>query len=331
MRADRLVATLLVLQARGRITAAELAEELEVSVKTARRDLESLAIAGIPVYSQPGKGGGWSLLGGARTDLSGLTAPEARTLFMIAGPSSTATPEAKAALRKLVQALPETFRADAEAAASAIVLDPAGWGGTVVPRPEHLDVLQQAVVEGKQVRLAYADRQRSETERTVHPLGLVQKGVAWYLVADTDAGLRTFRVNRVRGVTVTDDPVERPPGFDLAGEWQAVVETIEAKRTMARAVVRAPVWAVGGLRAQFGAAVEVRRHLDDGRVEVELGAPTRHSFAEQLAGWGDHVEVIEPQEVRHRLAEIGEALVARYRASAAQPAGGPRTAIEMSR
>jgi predicted DNA-binding transcriptional regulator YafY len=317
MRADRLVATLLVLQARGRVTAAELADELEVSVKTARRDLEALAIAGIPVYSQPGKGGGWSLLGGARTDLSGLTAPEARTLFMIAGPSSTATPEAKAALRKLVQALPETFRADAEAAASAIVLDPAGWGGTVVPRPEHLDVLQQAVVDGKQIRLAYADRKRSETERTVHPLGLVQKGVAWYLVADTDAGMRTFRVNRVRGVTVTDDPVVRPPGFDLAGEWQAVVETIEAKRTMARAVVRGPNWAVGGLRSQFGTAVEVRRHLADGRVEIELRAPTRSSFAEQLAGWGDHLEVIEPEDVRHRLAEIGAALARRYGAVAA--------------
>ena len=199
MRADRLVATLLVLQAKGRVTAAELADELEVSVEDARRDLEALAIAGIPVYSQPGKGGGWSLLGGARTDLSGLTAAEARTLFMIAGPSSTATPEAKAALRKLVQALPETFRADAEAAASAIVLDPAGWGGTATPDPHHLDVLQQAVIDGVQVRLAYADRTRSETERTVHPLGLVEKGSVWYLVADTDAGLRTFRVSRVRG------------------------------------------------------------------------------------------------------------------------------------
>src|SRR5688572_18021831 len=110
MRADRLVAELLILQARGRITAAQLAEELEVSERTARRDLEALSMAGIPVYSQAGRGGGWSLIGGARTDLSGLTATEARTLFLIAGPSSAATPEAKSALRKLVQALPETFR-----------------------------------------------------------------------------------------------------------------------------------------------------------------------------------------------------------------------------
>ena len=127
MRADRLVAALLVLQARGRVTASELAEELEISERTARRDLEALAMAGIPVYSQAGKGGGWSLLGGARTDLSGLTADEARTLFLIAGPSSAATPQMKAALRKLVQALPESFRAGAEAAAAAVVIDPATW------------------------------------------------------------------------------------------------------------------------------------------------------------------------------------------------------------
>src|SRR5215510_3831994 len=103
MRADRLVATLLLLQARGRVTAAEVAEELEVSVRTARRDLEALAMAGIPVYSQTGRGGGWSLVGGARTDLSGLTAAEAQALFLVAGPSAALTPEAKAALRKLVQ------------------------------------------------------------------------------------------------------------------------------------------------------------------------------------------------------------------------------------
>ena len=135
MRADRLVAALLVLQARGRVTAEELGQELEVSTRTARRDLEGLAMAGIPVYSQPGRGGGWTLLGGSRTDLSGLTAAEARTLFLVAGPS-TATPELKAALRKLVQALPATFRSEAEAAAGAVVLDPTGWdhGGPARPR-----------------------------------------------------------------------------------------------------------------------------------------------------------------------------------------------------
>src|SRR5215510_16125054 len=103
-------------------------------------------MSGVSVYSQVGRGGGWSLVGGARTDLSGLTAAEARTLFLVAGPSSAITPEAKAALRKLVQALPETFRAEAEKAAAAVVLDPAGWGRRAPSTPPHLEALQQAVI-----------------------------------------------------------------------------------------------------------------------------------------------------------------------------------------
>src|SRR5262249_20613896 len=199
------------------------------SVKTARRDLEALAMAGIPVYSQAGKGGGWQLLGGARTDLSGLTAAEARTLFLVAGPSAAVTPEAKTALRKLVKGLPETFRADAEAAASAVVLDPAHWGAAAPTPPHHLEVLQRAVIDGVQVRLAYTDRRRAETERTVHPLGLVAKGSTWYLLAHTDAGLRTFRLGRVRSLTLTAEPVGRPEGFDLARPWQPVGATVRER------------------------------------------------------------------------------------------------------
>src|SRR5207237_10727077 len=98
-RADRLVAALLLMQSRGRVTAAELADELEVSVASARRDLEALSAAGIQVYPQPGRGGGWSLVGGARTDLSGLSAAEAQALFLLAGPSASVSAQARAALR----------------------------------------------------------------------------------------------------------------------------------------------------------------------------------------------------------------------------------------
>jgi len=122
VRADRLVALLLLLQARGTVTAAEVAEELEVSERTARRDLDALAMAGVPVYSKRGRNGGWQLVGGAKTDLTGLTADETRALFLVAGPSS-ATPEVRAALRKLVRALPEPFRASAEAASQAVAKD----------------------------------------------------------------------------------------------------------------------------------------------------------------------------------------------------------------
>jgi predicted DNA-binding transcriptional regulator YafY len=312
MRADRLVATLLVLQARGRVTAKELADELEISERTARRDLEALSMAGVPVYSQAGRGGGWQLIGGARTDLSGLTAAEARTLFLLAGPSSQATPQMKAALRKLVRALPETFRAEAEAAASAVVIDPASWDRTTVPPPEHLDVLQQAVVEGVQVELGYADREGNETQRTVHPLGLVVKGTVWYLIAGTDAGQRTFRVNRVRGVTLTDDPVIRPEGFDLAATWRAVMETLETKRASYRVVVRAQRPAIGWLRSAFGSRVSFGEVGADGMFDAEIRAHGPEPAAAELAGFGNYVEVIEPQEVKDGLARLGSELTKRY-------------------
>lgn len=314
MRADRLVATLLLLQARGRVTAAEVAEELEVSTRTARRDLEALAMAGIPVYSQPGRGGGWSLVGGARTDLSGLTADEARTLFLVAGPSSAATPEAKAALRKLVQALPETFRSQAEAAASAVVIDPASWGQTEPPpTPEHLTVLQHAVVDGVQVRITYADRVGSHSERTVHPLGLVAKRGVWYLVAGTDKGLRTFRVDRIQSVTVTDDPVDRPPDFDLAETWRSVVSSLGERPSGPDIVARVELDALPMLRMHFGPRVSERPGTRaDGRVEVDLRGWAPETTAMELAGYAHVIEVLSPEAIRVELAAIGRRLVERY-------------------
>jgi predicted DNA-binding transcriptional regulator YafY len=269
-------------------------------------------MAGIPVYSQAGRGGGWSLVGGARTDLSGLTAAEVRTLFLVAGPSASATPPIKAALRKLVRALPEPFRATAEAAASAIVLDPTSWDRAKSPPPDHLDVLQRAVVDGVQVRIVYAAPDRPETERTIHPLGLVAKASVWYLVAGTDAGLRTFRLNRIRAVTVTDEPVDRPEGFDLAETWRNIVATIDERREWFRATVRAGPEAVRWLRGAFGNRASEGDAAADGRVEVELRSWSAHTLASELAPFGALVEAIEPPEVREELARRGLELTRLY-------------------
>lgn len=317
MRADRLVAVLLILQSRGRVTAAAIAEELEISERTARRDLEALAMAGIPVYSQAGRGGGWSLIGGARTDLSGLNAAEARTLFLVAGPSAAATPQMKSALRKLVRALPEPLRAEAEAAASAVLLDPASWDRTTVPPPPFLEELQQAVVDGVQVRLGYAGRDRPQSVRTVHPLGLVQKAHVWYLVAGTDAGQRTFRVSRVRSVAVTDRPAERPEGFDLAAAWSSIVEEIDERRVTFRTVVRTSEEAVRWLRGVFGTRLSAAHEAADGRVEVEIRGWSALTTASELAPFGARIEVVGPPEVREELARLGSALVELYGAPGA--------------
>jgi len=288
-----------------------LAEELEVSERTARRDLEALAMAGVPVYSQSGRRGGWSLVGGAKTDLSGLTAAEVRTLFLIAGPSA-ATPEVKAALRKLVRALPETFRAEAEAAASAIVLDPTGWDQHRVELPAHLKSLQQAVIDAVQVQLSYTARDRNETERVVHPLGLVAKRGVWYLVANTDNGLRTFRVSRVRSVVPTDLPVDRPEGFDLEDAWRSTMASLDEQRVPCLATVRTQESVVPHLRSVLGTPMTVGRKLDDGRVEVEIRSYSPQTLAAQLAGFGAVVEVMGPEEARGHLSRIASELTSVY-------------------
>ena len=319
MRADRLVAILLLLQRRGQVTAAEVADELEVSERTARRDLESLGVAGLPVYPVRGRGGGWRLLGGGRTDLSGLSETEVRALFMVAGPVS-ASPQVKAALRKLVRALPEPLRAGAEAASSAVMVDPVGWDGPALPRPvrppAHLDDVQRAVIDGVQVRLGYAARDRTVTTRVVHPLGVVAKGPVWYLIAGTDAGLRTFRVDRVQAAEPTGAPVERPEGFDLAEAWRTIAAQVDQLRAPVEALALAEPWAVGVLRFQLGSRLAIGAARPDGRVEVELRGHRVESLAAEIAGLGAAVEVIAPHEVRARLAQTGEELRALYARSA---------------
>ncbi|SUA81170.1 HTH domain [Nocardia otitidiscaviarum] len=317
MRADRLVATLLLMQARGRVTAAELAEELEVSVATARRDLEALSTAGIPVYPQAGRGGGWSLLGGARTDLSGLSATEAQALFLLVGPAATVSGEAKAALRKLVRALPQTFRAEAQAAADATLIDSSRWGEPVRERPEPVSRLQASVVRRRRVRLTYASATGRRSERTVDPWGLVDKDDTWYLVAGTEKGQRTFRVDRIVAAEPTDETFERPDDFTLTAAWNEVVGEMERIRSRVRATLLVDTRLAYVLHDQFGRHCETEADLDDGRSRVRVGAPTALDIARHLAGWGADIEVLDPPEVRAELARIGAELTARYAAPTA--------------
>jgi predicted DNA-binding transcriptional regulator YafY len=312
VRADRLVAGLLLMQSRGRVTAAGLADELEVSVATARRDLEALSAAGVPVYPQPGRGGGWSLVGGARTDLSGLSAAEAQALFLLAGPAASVSAEARAALRKLVRALPQTFRADAEAAAGATMIDPTRWGERDRSRPELVDLLQAAVIRRRKVRLTYTGRARERTERLVDPWGLVDKDDTWYLLAGTDRGQRTFRVDRILAAEPTAEAARRPDDFALATAWQEVVGEVERRRSRTWATVLIEARFVPVLRDQFGRHCHADGEADDGRSRVRLGAPTPLDVARHLAGWGAMIEVLEPPSVHAELARIGAELTGRY-------------------
>ncbi|GAB2605922.1 transcriptional regulator [Paractinoplanes abujensis] len=307
MRAERLVAALLFMQTRGRVTAAELARELEISVATARRDLEALSAAGIPVYPQPGRHGGWQLVGGARTDLSGLTAREAQALFLLAGPSAESSEEIKAALRKLVRALPETYRSSVQAAADATLIDPARWGALSRERPDEVRQLQAAIVGRQRVRFDYRGASRS-----ADPWGLIDKDGVWYLIAGTAQGRRTFRLDRLGGLEVTAETFERPDDFDLDTAWGEVVGAMEERRSRTWATVLIPARFVWVLRDHFGRHCHPGAEAEDGRVRVRVGAATPLDIARTLSGWGATVEVLEPSSVRAELADIGTELRALY-------------------
>ena len=315
MRADRLVAILLMLQRREQVTAAEVAEELEISERTARRDLDALAMAGVPVYSQQGRGGGWRLAGGGRIDLSGLSADEARALFVLAGPQADASPEVRSALRKLVRALPESMRSGAETAARSLVIDPDAWDRNRRPawRPPHLDAIESAVVDGECLSIDYTGRNGDPTRRVVHPLGLANKGRNWYLIADTDAGLRTFRIDRVASVQRTGDPVVRPEDFELSAQWAEFVDRVDQMRTPVTARAVAIPEALQYLRVVFGSRLaegEEIAGLDGSPAhQVEVRGASVRSLATELAGFGGWMTVESPQELRDLLVTIGEDLV----------------------
>jgi predicted DNA-binding transcriptional regulator YafY len=289
---------------------------LEISERTARRDLEALGVAGLPVYSLPGRNGGWHLAGDGRTDLSGLTAGEVRALFLVAGPSAAATTTMRSAVRKLVRALPEPFRADAEATLDHVIVDPAGWyrneAAPTRPAPEFLDAAQHAVVSASEVLLGYEDRQAKASERAVQPLGLASKGWSWYLIADTDAGLRTFRIDRITSITPTGRPAVRPSGFDLESAWAMIADEVRERRLPTRATAFVEKRSLDRIRDLLDSGVRVGPPQPDGRIAIEVRAPSPFALARRIAGLGAQIEITSPDETRDALARIGHELAELY-------------------
>lgn len=269
-------------------------------------------MAGVPVFPQRGRGGGWQLVGGARTDLTGLTYPEVLALFsQLELDADTSTPSASA-LRKLLRAVPEPFRLEAEAMASAVVSDHAAWGGRAVDRPSVVDGLQAAVVRRRKVMLSYVGRGNVSTTRLVTPYGLVNKDGVWYLIAGTDRGARTFRVDRVSSFDITDTHAGRPADFDLHQFWDDVVARMEGNRSSVAATVVVAPNLESVLKKRFGRHCEHMGTLPDGRLQLRVAAHLPTSLAEALAGFGGAVDVTEPESVRSELARIGAELVERY-------------------
>jgi predicted DNA-binding transcriptional regulator YafY len=321
MKADRLVAIVLLLQAHGQLTAGQLAEYLEASERTVRRDLDALLVSGVPLYSQRGRGGGWALAGGHRLNLTGFTVDEARALFLLAGSQrgpAGSEPGLRSALRKILVALPEPLRVEAEAATGSTVIDPAGWGRTAAADPPFLDRLREAVLGKVQVDLGYAKPGAEPTTRRVHPYGLVAKGGVWYLLAGTTRGRRTFRVSRVTSVALTDEVTRLPDGFELSAEWAHAEADFAARLRTELVLVDVDDGAVLSLSAAlrgWTGLEEVAGHDDlrpppsDGRRRFRLSVPHLRAAAVTLAAFGSAVRVVEPDALRTELARIGEELV----------------------
>jgi predicted DNA-binding transcriptional regulator YafY len=316
VRASRLVSLLLLIQTRGQLTAAELAERLEVSERTIQRDVEALADAGVPVEAMRGPAGGYRLAGGYRTKLTGLTGEEAEALFV--GPAAElglGRVFADARL-KVLAALPPELQERAERSVRLFHLDTRGWFRGEDKTP-HLPALADAVWRGRRVSARYRERPKI-VRRTLDPLGLVLKAGVWYLVAHRSAGMRVYRVSRFASVRVREEGFERPEGFDLASFWEEWSDRFERERPHFDARLRLKRVALGYLRPLVhpdGRATVDAARKGDGHERVELTVPFERleTAYRELLTFGRDVEVLDPPELRERIREAAEEVVALYR------------------
>ena len=320
MRADRLLSILMILQARGRVTAQQLAEELEVSVRTVYRDMDALSAAGVPVYAERGPGGGCSLLDSYRTTLTGLTRDEVRALFMLSIPAPLAElgvgQELRAALLKLSAALPDSRRYDEALVRQRIHLDSAGWSGTVEPVP-HLTTIQRAVWESCKLYLTYRLPFEAQAEWLVEPYGLVAKAGAWYLVCARNGSVRTLGVSGVVEARLTDEVCEWPPGFDLAAFWQAWCEGVEQNQPSYQVTARVAPELAPWLSQFFGESIRdevARAGLPDeeGWLTLTLPFETLDEARWRILGFGRAVEVLEPVALRNTVVDFARQIVDLY-------------------
>ncbi|MFF2474642.1 helix-turn-helix transcriptional regulator [Streptomyces sp. NPDC058066] len=317
MKSDRLLSILLLLQTRGRVAAPELAERLEVSVRTIYRDIEALSASGVPVYAERGRHGGIALLPGYRTDVTGLTADESRALFILAAQGAHSAlgldSAFRSALRKVMAALPEPHRPAAELTSRRILVEASRWRGGPMPAVD-LGVLQEAVLAERRLRLRYR-HSGTDTPRTytVDPYGLVSKAGVWYLVADRRAAPQLFRADRVREATLTDAPVRRRLGVQLADAWAVLKRQVEDRPGAVEATARVRRTHLDLFLRLCGNALTAPPD-DDGRSEwitVRLGYGEVRE-ARSLLSFADNVEVAGPPEIREELARCAAAITGVY-------------------
>jgi predicted DNA-binding transcriptional regulator YafY len=320
MRASRLVSLLLLLQTRGRMTAQQLADEVEVSVRTIYRDMDSLSAAGVPIYADRGTAGGYQLLDGYRTRLTGLTTDEAASLFLTGMPTAAAElglgSELAAAELKLMAALGPDLRERATRIRERFHLDAPGWMSEPDNVP-HLGAVADAVWNQHTITLRYQRwKEPREVERTLHPLGIVIKAGQWYLVATVPGHTepRTYRISRILDVLDIGKPFHRPAGFDLAAYWHAYFERYKADLYREEATIRLSPRGCRRARMLLPPRMAEAVPADDPHGWVTLTVPiesVRHGHTELLR-LGADVETLEPPELRAMLTETAQELARLY-------------------
>lgn len=330
MRADRLLSLLLLLQNRGRMTAPELAAELEVSVRTVYRDIEALGASGIPVYADRGPAGGYRLLDGYRTRLTGLTGDEADSLFLAGMPGPAAQlglgADLATAQLKLRAALPAELGERSRRIQERFHLDAPGWFRDAEAVP-HLGAVAEAVWRPSVLRVDYR-RWRGEVRRDLHPLGLVLKGGIWYLVArvgstgstrstESMASVRTYRVSRILAAEILEETFERPTGFDLAAYWAESSRRLEEMRFQGEAELLLTPRGLRLLPMKFGApgaaaAAAAGPPGADGRVRVVLPVESLPVATHDLLWLGAEADVLGPPELREAVTRTVTELAQRY-------------------
>jgi predicted DNA-binding transcriptional regulator YafY len=320
MRADRLLSTLLLLQAHGKQTGRELAARLEVSERTVHRDMEALSAAGVPVFALRGVRGGWQLDEEWRTQVPGLSEAELHAFLMAQpralGDSRLAT-AAQRALDKLLAALPTALRARATSMRERLYVDTTGWYGAV-ENLSMLPVVQDAVARDRKLNIRYSKPGGSEpAERTVDPLGLVAKGTTWYLVALTPAGFRTYRVSRIEQATLVDVPSTRPSDFDLATHWRTATEQFRESRQRFEATLRVHPRVADTIRRwRVTAPVPDSGPAPDGWITLRIQFEDEEHARFAVLGFGVRAHVVAPETLRATVDADIAALIERARPAA---------------
>ncbi|NUL03273.1 WYL domain-containing protein [Streptomyces lunaelactis] len=324
MRAARLIKMVLLLQARPSMTGAELAKELEVSERTITRDALALSEAGVPVYADRGRAGGYRLVGGYRTRLTGLGRSEAEALFLSGLPGALREmglqDAASAARLKVSAALLPSLRDASDSAAQRFHLDAPGWYQEPAT-PELLPAVAEAVWDDRLLSARYR-RQDAEVERELAPYGLVLKAGVWYLCARADGGagtVRVYRIDRFTAVTLGDERFERDEDFDLPGFWEE--RAAQFARSILRSEVVVRLSEAGAERLPYVADRAAARQAlaaagaadDEGRVTVTLPVESANVAYTQLLSLGPDVEVLGPPELRARFADATDRTARLYR------------------